>query len=428
MADIQFTISEEKIQAMLFGDRGIEVLMEEVMNQLLQAEMTAHLRAKPGEQTDRRTGYRNGSYERRLTTRVGTLELEVPRDREGTFQSTLFERYQRNEKALVLAMMEMVSVDLMRSTQGVSTRKVKKITDKLCGRRFSRETVSRLAKRLDEQIAAWAERELRKDYPFLIVDAMQVGDDTSPEVRRQAAVRSTTALVAVGISEDGYREILGLEITFGETGEAWKRLFAGLKERGLSGVEAQKFLRVVTSDAHEGLREAIAERFPGCIWQRCQAHFRRNVIDQTPKAYHDQMHQTLDQVLKAKSPRKAREALDAAYDELSDKAPDALEVLERGIDDATAVLVLPSKYRRRLRTTNMVERFIEEIRRREKVIRIFPNRASAYRLIGALCAEQHDEWSTGRKYLTMDGYFQWKTDLSETETTSDVKEQLPKAA
>ena len=409
MADIQFTISEEKIQEVLFGDRGVEVLMEELMNQLLQAEMTEHLRATPGEQTDRRRGYRNGSYERRLTTRVGTLTLEVPRDRNGTFQTSLFERYQRNEKALVLALMEMV-------VQGVSTRKVKKITDQLCGRRFSRGTVSRLAKKLDEQIAAWAERDLRKDYPFLIVDAMQV------KVRRQAAVRSTTALIVVGISEDGYREILGLEVTFGETGAAWKRLFADLKERGLSGVE------LVTSDAHEGLKEAIAERFPGSIWQRCQAHFRRNVIDQTPRACHDQMHQRLDRILKAKSPKKARAAFRAAYDELQEEAPDALEVLECGIEDATAILALPRKYRRRLRTTNMVERFIEEIRRREKVIRIFPNRASAYRMIGALCAEQHDEWSTGRRYLTMDEYYQWKADLSEGEPTSNANEHLPKAA
>ena len=409
MADIQFTISDEKIQEMLFGDRGIEVLVEELMNQLLQAEMTEHLQAEPGEQTDQRRGYRNGSYERRLTTRVGTLELEVPRDREGTFQPSLFKRYQRNEKALVLALMEMV-------VQGVSTRKVKKITDQLCGRRFSRQTVSSLSKRLDEQVAAWAERELKKDYPFLVVDALQV------KVRRQAAVRSTTALIVVGISEDGYREILGLEVTFGETGAAWERLFGELKVRGLSGVE------LVTSDAHEGLRDAIAERFPGSIWQRCQAHFRRNVIDQTPKAWRDQMHQTLDRILKAKSPKKAHEALDAAYDELSEQAPGALEVLERGIEDATAILALPSKYRRRLRTTNMVERFIEEIRRREKVIRIFPNRASAYRLIGALCAEQHDEWSTGRKYLKMDEYFQWKTELIKSDSELHPPTELPIAA
>lgn len=409
MADIQFTISDEKIQEMLFGDRGIEVLVEELMNQLLQAEMTEHLQAEPGEQTDQRRGYRNGSYERRLTTRVGTLTLEVPRDRDGTFQPSLFDRYQRNEKALVLALMQMV-------VQGVSTRKVKKITDQLCGRRFSRQTVSSLAKRLDEQVEAWAGRPLEKNYPFLVVDAMQV------KVRRQAAVRSTTALIVVGISEDGRREILGIEVTFGETGAAWERLFEELKARGLSGVE------VVTSDAHEGLRDAIAQRFPGSIWQRCQAHFRRNVIDQTPKAWRDQMHQTMDRILKAKSPKKAHEALDAAYDELSDKAPGALEVLERGIEDATAVLALPSKYRRRLRTTNMVERFIEEIRRREKVIRIFPNRASAYRLIGALCAEQHDEWSTGRKYLKMDEYFQWKTDLTKAESKTHPPSELPIAA
>lgn len=409
MANIQFTISDKKIQEMLFGDRGIEVLMEEVINQLLQAEMTEHLRAAPGEQTDRRTGYRNGSYERRLTTRVGTLELEVPRDREGTFQTKLFERYQRNEKALVLALMQMV-------VQGVSTRKVKKITDQLCGRRFSRQTVSNLAKRLDEQVTAWAERELKKAYPFLIVDALQV------KVRRQAAVRSTTALIVVGISEDGYREILGLEVTFGETGAAWKRLFEELKERGLSGVE------VVTSDAHEGLRDAIAERFPGSIWQRCQAHFRRNVIDQTPRACRDKMHQILDQVLKAKNPTQARKAFDDAYGELSEEAPDALEVLENGWEEATAVLALPTKYRRRLRTTNMLERFIEEIRRREKVIRIFPNRASTYRLIGALCAEQHDEWSTGRKYLKMDEYFQWKTELTQADSEPHPPNELPKAA
>ena len=323
-ADIQSTIAVEKIQEMLFGDRGVEVLVQELMNQLLQTEMAEHLGAQTGEQTTRRQVYRNGSYQRRLTIRVGTLDLEVPHDLEGTFQIELFERYQRNEKALVLAMMEMVNVDLMRSTQCVSTRKVKKITDCLCRRCFSRETVSRLAKRLDSQVEAWAGRELKKAYPSLIVDALQV------EVRRQAAVRSTTALIVVGISEDGYREVVGLEITFGETGAAWKRLFAGLKERGLSGVE------VATSDAREGLRDAIAERFPWSIKQWCHTaellgvHFWQNVIDQTPRFCRDKMHQMLDQVLKAKIPAQDRKAFDDAYGELSEEAPDALEVLENG--------------------------------------------------------------------------------------------------
>ena len=408
MADLQFTISEEKIQAMLFGERGMEVLTETLFNQLLQAEMTEHLGAAPGEQTKKRRGYRNGSYKRKLTSRVGTLELEVPRDREGTFKTELFERYQRNEKALVLALMEMV-------VQGVSTRKVKKITDELCGRRFSRQTVSRLAQKLDEQVEAWAERKLEDSYPFLVVDAMQV------KVRRQQAVRSTTVMIAVGISEEGYREILGLKVGFSETGEGWRTLFSDLKDRGLSGVE------MLTSDAHEGLRGAAQQSFPGAIWQRCQAHFRRNVADRVPAASKERVHEMLDSILEAPSPADAREALERAATELEEMAPAALEVLEEGFEDATAALALPEKYRRRLRTTNMVERFIEEIRRREKVVRIFPNMQAAWRLIGALCAEQHEEWAHGRRYLTMEAYVRWKANVEQTETQQPPN-PLPKAA
>jgi len=395
MATFEITIDDEKIQDLLQSDRGMAALLEPILNQLLQAEMCEHLRAEPGERTDQRRGWRNGSYKRRLTTRVGRLELEVPRDREGTFQTSLFERYQRSEKALVLALMQMV-------VQG----RVKKITTKLCGREFSKSTVSRLSEGLDEQVTAWAERPLEsRSYPFLVLDAMQMGNDTSPKVRRQGAVRSTTVLLAVGINEAGYRELLGLEVAFGETGEAWRRFIRGLKDRGLSGVE------VATSDAHKGLRQALEAAFPGLIWQRCQAHFRRNVMDRTPAGLRDQMHELLDRILTAPSPERAREAAGEACAELEDRADKALEVLETGWEEATAVLALPAKYRRRLRTTNMLERFIEEIRRREKVIRIFPNEDSAYRLIGALCAEQHEEWSTGRRYLTMDAFFEWKASL-----------------
>jgi transposase-like protein len=233
----------------------------------------------------------------------------------------------------------------------------------------------------------------------LVLDAMQV------KVRRQGAVRSTTVLLAVGINDAGYRELLGLEVAFGETGEAWRRFIRGLKGRGLSGVE------VATSDAHEGLRQALEAAFPGLIWQRCQAHFRRNVLDRTPAALRDQMHELLDRILTAPSPERAREAVGEACAELEGGAGKALEVLETGWEEATAVLALPPKYRRRLRTTNMLERFIEEIRRREKVIRIFPNEDSAHRLIGALCAEQHEEWSTGRRYLTMEAFFEWRASV-----------------
>jgi len=393
MATIEIEIDDEKIQELLRGDRGMAVLLEPVLNQVLQAEMTEHLKAKPGEQTDDRRGYRNGTYGRKLTTRVGTIELEVPRDREGTFQTALFQRYQRSEKALVLTLMQMV-------VQGVSTRRVKDVTTELCGREFSSSTVSRLSEELDEQVQAWAERPLEQEYPFLILDAMQL------KVRRQKAVRSTTAMLAVGISEDGRREILGLEMAFGETAEGWRRFIRGLKERGLSGVE------LATSDAHEGLKQALQESFPGLIWQRCQAHFRRNVLDQTPSGYRDEMHGVLDQVLEASSQQEARERLDSRREKLEEKAPSALRALEDGFHEATAVLSLPEKYRKRLRTTNMLERFIQEIRRREKVIRIFPNIDSAYRLVGALCAETHEEWSTGRRYLNMDEYFEWRADRS----------------
>jgi transposase-like protein len=393
MATIEIEIDDEKIQELLRGDRGMAILLEPILNQILQAEMTEHLGAEPEEHTDDRRGYRNGSYERKLTTRVGTIELEVPRDREGTFQTALFQRYQRSEKALVLTLMQMV-------VQGVSTRRVKDITTELCGREFSSSTVSRLAEDLGEQVQAWAERPLEQDYPFLVLDAMQL------KVRREKAVRSTTAMLAVGISEDGQREILGLEMAFGETEQGWRRFIRGLKERGLSGVE------LATSDAHSGLKKALQESFPGLIWQRCQAHFRRNVLDQTPSDYRDEMHQVLDQVLEASSQQEARERLDSRREKLEEKAPSALETLEDGFYDATAVLALPEKYRKRLRTTNMLERFIQEIRRREKVIRIFPNMESAYRLVGALCAEPHEEWSTGRRYLNMDEYFEWRADGS----------------
>ena len=256
MATFEITIDDEKIQELLRGDRGMAALLEPILNQILQAEMTDHLSAGPEERTDDRQGYRNGSYERQLTTRVGTLELEVPRDRKGEFQTALFQRYQRSEKALVLALMQMV-------VQGVSTRRVKEITTELCGRQFSKSTVSRLTGELDEQVEAWSSRSLEEQsYPFLVLDAMHL------KVRRQGAVRSTTVMLAVGINEAGQREILGLETAFGETGEAWRRFIGQLKRRGLSGVE------LATSDAHEGLEVALRSTFPGCIWQRCPAATR----------------------------------------------------------------------------------------------------------------------------------------------------------
>ena len=398
MATLEINLSDDQLQNLLRSDDRLRQLLEAMLNQLLQAEMTEHVQAEPQERTVKRTGYRNGSYRRSLTTRVGTLELEVPRDREGRFQTELFERYSRSEKALVLSFMDMY-------VSGVSTRKVKRITRTLCGRDFSKSTVSTLCQGLDVQVRAWAERPLDEQaFPFLLADAIQV------KVRREGAVRATTVLLAIGINEAGYREILGLEVAFGETGQAWQGFFRSLRERGLGGVE------FATSDAHEGLVDALERTFPGVIWQRCQAHFMRNILDATPEQLRDEMHEYLVRILQASRPEQAREAFEEARVEFEGRAEKALSKLEAGFEDATAVLFLPAKYRRRLRTTNMLERFNEEIRRRERVIRIFPNVMAAWRLIGALSCEQHEVWSTGRRYLNMDEFFAWKAALDEPET------------
>ena len=229
------------------------------------------------------------------------------------------------------------------------------------------------------------------------------------KVRRQRAVRSTSALMIVGINDEGYREILGVRIANSESRQSWLETFRWLKQRGLEGVE------FVTSDAHEGLVDALRQCFQDSTWQRCQTHFRRNVADKTPASHRDAMHQGLDDIFKADNPDMARTAFNELAAELEGKADKALETLEMGLADATAVLCLPDKYRRRLRTTNMVERLNGELRRREKVVRIFPNDESAWRLLGAYLAERHEEWSTKRRYLKMDEFHEWNREMTDTQ-------------
>jgi len=389
MAHIEVSLEKEEAQALLEGDRGLRKLMESSYNQVLEAEMSEHLGAERDERTEGRQGYRNGHYTRSLVTRVGTIELLVPRARDGSFSTKLFGRYQRAEKGLVLALMEMV-------VNGVSTRKVKEITEELCGRAFSKSTVSRLAKRLNEQVEAWNERPLEGSYPFVLVDAMHI------KVRRQGAVRSTSVLVVVGISEEGHREILGLRIANSESEQGWLETFRWLKGRGLEGME------LVVSDAHQGLTDALHRCFQGASWQRCQVHFRRNILDKTPAEWKEAMQEGLDRVFEAEDPASARTQFDELAEELEGQADKALDTLEAGLEDAIAALRLPDKYRKRLRSTNIVERLIQEFRRREKVVRIFPNDESAWRLLGAVAAEIHEDWSTGRRYFRMEEYERWK--------------------
>lgn len=390
MTPYQVTLDPQVLQRLFSGESQLGQLLEAVLNQILEAQVAEQLQAAPYERTAERQGYRNGYKPRRLTTRVGRLMLRVPQVRDGVFSTELFARYQRSEQALILTLMEMV-------VNGVSTRKVARITEELCGTSFAKSTVSDLCKGLDPVVTAWNERDLSgQRYPFVLVDALVV------KVREDGRVRAVSALVAVGVNEAGYREILGLQLGDSESERSWMAFFTWLKGRGLAGVD------LVVSDHHGGLVKAVRVQFQGATWQRCQTHLSANVADATPKALQEEVQARLHAIFDAPDPQTARTLLAKFADDFAQTAPGAVATLERGFDDATAVLALPLHYRRRLRTTNGVERLNEEIRRREHVIRIFPSRESAIRLLGALLVEQDEAWTTGHRYFDMTAYWHWR--------------------
>jgi putative transposase len=402
MAQFNITITEELLHGLFLSngrDKAFSKLLEEIFNQILLAQSTEQIGAEPYERTEERTAYRNGFRDRQMTTRVGTLTLRIPRHRNGQFSTELFARYQRSEQALVLAMMEMV-------INGVSTRKVELITEELCGKKFSKSTISELCKNLDPIVEAFRTRPLQSHYPFLMVDAIYV------KVRENGRVQSRGMLIAIAINEDGYREIIGFQLANSESESSWGEFFSSLKDRGLKDV------RLVTSDDHKGLVNAVRKHFQGASWQRCQTHFSRNILDHTPKALHTEIKEELHQLYEAVDLESARKIRDHIIQTYVVKAPKATALLDEAFDDITAVLALPLKYRKRLRTTNGVERLNEEIRRRERVIRIFPNAASVIRLMRALLIEQDEKWQTGRKYFDMQLYYQVQNKESKSGTAA----------
>jgi transposase-like protein len=300
----------------------------------------------------------------------------------------MFQRYQRSEQALMLAMIEMV-------INGVSTRKIEKITEELCGQSFSKSTVSKLCENLDPVVNGFRNRTLEKHYPFVIVDALYI------KVREDSRDRSKGLLVATAVNENGNREIIGFQLSDTETESSWGDFFQNLKERGLTAVD------LIVSDNHKGLVNAIKKHFQGSTWQRCQTHFSRNVLDRTPKNQQSELKSYLKRIYNAVNIEDARNLLKDTLRHFESKAPKAMEILEEGFDDVMAVMSLPEKYRKRLRTTNSIERLNEEIRRRDRVIRIYPNEKSVIRLLGALLMEQDEKWSSGRKYLDMQDYYEF---------------------
>lgn len=390
MTDYDIKLNANTLSNFMNDSNSLVQLLEPLLNQVLQAQASEQLQAEPYERSSERVAYRNGNRPRTLYTRVGRLNLQVPQFRDGRFNTDIFKRYQRSEQALVLSLMEMY-------VNGVSTRKVTKITEQLCGVSFSRSTVSDLCVQLDARVKAFNERKLEGDYPFIIVDCMFI------KTRVNDAVESTACMIACGINAAGEREILGVRMGDSESEAFWKDTFDWLKARGLLGVQ------LVVSDHHKGLIKAARRCFNGSSWQRCQVHLMRNVLSYTPSKHKVALSAGLKRIFRSDTAGEARSRFNELAEQLENKAAKAMECLENGLEDALTVMMLPEKYRTRLRTSNMVERLNEEVRRRERVVRIFPNQQAALRLIGSVLAEIHEQWQE-RKYFDMAEYYQWELD------------------
>jgi putative transposase len=382
MAYRQRTGMAAMTQSILTDDPDfLRFIVERVLQELLEAEMTAHLHAEPYERSTERRGYRNGYKPQQLNTRVGTLTLQMPQDRDGTFSTQLFARYQRSEKALVLALMEMY-------VEGVSTRKVREVTEVLCGTSFSKSLISELAGQMDAEMDAWRNRPLTQStYPYLSVDARY------EHVRQDGQIVSQGALIVAGVRTDGHREILAVTVADTESEATYHHLFADLKARGLSGV------RLVTSDAHKGLKAAIGRHFQGASWQRCQVHFSRDLIGMVGAGRRGELAADLREIFAATTREQALLTAETVAARWESSHPAVARLLDEGSEDCLACLAFPSAHRARLRTTNGLERLNEEIKRRTRVVRIFPNSAACLRLVTALCVEQSEEWVSGRRYL-----------------------------
>ena len=358
-------------------------VVQATLQQILECEMDELLQARRGERSEDRTGYRSGSYERAFITRVGKLELRVPQDRAGRFRTELFERYQRSEKALFAALTEMY-------VQGVSTRKVKAITEELCGHTFSASSISEITKKLDDQLEAFATRRLEEDYPYLVVDARY------ERIRIEGAIRSQAVLIAIGINWDGRRCILGVELAERESRNSWREFLLSLRERGLRGVE------LVVSDDHAGLRAAVREVLPEAPWQRCYVHFLRNALDHLPRRRDDNCLRELRWIYDRRDAGEARRDLAAWLAKWQSKYAKLCDWVESNIEETLTFYRLPAQHHKHLKSTNMLERLNEEIKRRTHVVRIFPNEASCLRLVRALAVEMHENWIEATRYLNME--------------------------
>ena len=360
--------------------QGVKAVLEEI----LQEEMSEHLNAGYRELTPTRRGERNGHYQRNLLTPAGKIErIEVPRDREGEFVTEVFERYKRMTGDVEEAILEMY-------LSGISVRKIAGVTDALSRVKVGKDAVSRIARRLEEEQKGWRERPLEeKEYPYLYLDA------TYLKVRWGPSVTNMALLACVGVDEEGFREVLAVEVAGSEKGAAYASLLRGLLDRGLSGV------RLVISDDHEGIKAAVAGELPGVGWQRCVVHFERNVLCHVPASEMGEVAQDLKAIFKVRRERTARALAEEFVELYGGRFPKAVGVFEAGIGDALSYLGYPGSHHARIRTTNVLERLFEEVKRRTRVVGVFPNETSASVLATEIALRNSEQWAL-KRYLTMD--------------------------
>lgn len=397
MAQINVTLDQDEILRLLADSSGdaFRQVLAAALNAVMRAESDEQLGAGRYERSESRTDSRNGTRARRLTTRVGTIELEVPRHRSAPFETMVFESYRRSEAALVTTMAEMV-------VGGVSTAKVGKVMREICGREFSKQSVSAACATLDSAVEDFRTRPLEPGaYPFAMLDA------TYLKVRGGHRVRARALLVAIGLDRSGRKEVLGLDLADAETREGWSAFMRSLRDRGLRG------MAVVTSDAHEGLVAALHDVWPDAAWQRCQAHFSRNVSDAAPKRLRAGLRSEMTEMFNCRTLAEAAARRDRILADYAEEAPQACERLGAGFDDAMTVMRLPEQMRRCARTSNCLERLNKEIKRRSNVVGVFPNAGSVVRLVGALLMEENDRWAAMSKAYYSTGVAELEGRLAE---------------
>ena len=381
----------DRVMTMLTEDGfgGMAKAIEILMNAAMEIERAQWLHAAPYERTEERRGYANGFKNKSVNTRAGQVDLNVPQVRDVKdgehFYPKSLERGVRSERALKLAVAEMY-------VQGVSTRRVAKITEELCGFHVTSADVSRAAQLLDQELELWRTRPLGC-FPYVILDARY------EKVRHAGSVRSCALLTAIGIDEEGRRSVLGTSVSLSEAEVHWREFLTSLQERGLHGV------RMFTSDGHSGLKAALNARFAGVLWQRCQFHLQQNAQKYVPKvALRRQVAEDLRAVFNAANRPEAERKLKDFVETWTERAPDLATWAEENVPESLTVLDLglTEGQRRRLRTSNSMENLNQQIKRRTAVARLFPNAESLLRLASAVLMEISEEWETGRRYLPGD--------------------------